>query len=146
MVFLGAVYRFYANELRAKKGGMVTCAQLFLGTVSFLASCVVFALVLEAILHPISNSACGPTSTPNSEGVCEITDDKKKNDALAVQILAWTWVGYPFVSFVSRLSLPDYGFGSNGWVGFGKDVAYAILDVTAKGGMCLYVSFRTTWI
>lgn len=143
IVFLGAVYRFYSNELRAKKDGTVDCAQLLLGSVSFIGSCVLFALVMEAILHPVMNESCGPTSTPNVYGKCPISEELKKNDGTAIMVLTWVWVGYPVVSLISRVALPDNGLAANGWVSFFKDLSYAALDLTAKAGLALYVSFRT---
>ena len=154
MVLFGGVYRFYANELRGRaletpeeeRSGNIDCPQLFFGAVSYIISCVIFGVVVSNILDPISNEKCAPGATPNASGKCPITDTNLKNDAAAVTVLTLVWIGYPVVSVLSRLFLPTYGFPKSAVVSTFKDVAYAVLDVTSKGGVALYACYRTTWI
>ena len=153
MVFFGGVYRFYANELRGKtlkpgeqELGNIDCAQIFVGAVSYIISCVIFGVVITNILDPINHELCPTGATPNSDGKCPITDPKLKNDADAVMVLTLVWIGYPVVSILSRLYLPTYGFPKSALVSVLKDIAYAVLDVVAKGGLAVYVCYRTTWI
>jgi len=153
MVFFGGVYRFYANELRGrtlKDGeamrGNVDSPQLFVGVVSFVVSMVLFVYVVTNITDPITQEKCPVGAVPDADGDCPISDANKKNDADAVLILTFVWIGYPIVAFASRLFLPTYGFPKTAYVSVFKDIAYAFLDVVSKGGLALYVSYRTTWL
>lgn len=161
IVILGAVYRFAANELRGKEKYDMDCTQITLGVVGFVGSCVVFGVVMSGILHPIDAQLCGPGAEHTLDGKCPITDTKLKYDSDAVQVLTWTWIGYPIVSFLSRAALPNYRMpqqvknskGENvdkmesfALVSVFKDLTYAVLDVVAKGGLAVYVCYRTTWV
>ena len=152
MVFFGGIYRFYANELRSRKdkdaNNIVVCSgQGVLGIVGFVASCVLFYTVVTNIIDPITNEQCPPGATPNSDDKCPITDTNKKNDATAVVVLTLVWIGYPIVAFLSRLfTFSCSRLRDTAYVSVGKDIAYAILDVVSKGGLALYVSYRTTWL
>jgi len=153
MVFFGGVYRFYANEIRGKtlknsevEMGNIDCPQVLVGGLSYIVSCVIFATVVTNIIDPITQEQCPPSATPNVDGKCPITDINKKNDANAVFILTMVWIGYPIVSVASRLLLPAYGFPKTAYVSVFKDISYAVLDVVSKGGLALYVSYRTTWL
>ena len=159
MVLLGAMYRFGANELRGKEKYDIDCFQVSVGVVGFLGSCAVFAVVMAGILNPIDEQLCGPEANATSSGKCPITDSELKYDADAVQVLTWIWIGYPIVSFLSRAMLPTYSEPddndlekrkrNNTWyarTSLFKDLLYAVLDVVAKGGLALYVCYRTTWV
>lgn len=152
MVFFGAVYRFYANEIRMRERGYLSFAQILIGVVSFAASCVLFGIVMWAILDPIYAETCAAGASVNGSSTCPITVQALKYDAEAVMFLTWVWIGYPIVSIASRLMMSNEGYEENagciatGWISFFKDIAYAILDVVAKGGMALYVAYRTTWV
>lgn len=135
VVFFGALYRFYANEFRTAPGGSLNCAQITFGVVGFGTSCVLLAIVMYGILEPLTHD--------------EITDPKRKSDRDAVWILTLVWIGYPILSIVSRLLQARYspdGTKFNPWISTLKDIVYAALDVTAKGGLALYVCMRSTWL
>lgn len=152
MIFFGAVYRFYANEIRARKNGDISYVQILIGVASFAVSCVLFGVVMWAILEPLQTEKCADGASVNGSSTCPITVQELKYDAEAVMILTWVWIGYPIVSLVSRLMMSAKGYGENdghvatGWISFFKDLSYAILDVVSKGGMALYVAYRTTWV
>ena len=50
MVFLGAVYRFYANELGAREREFISLAQIVIGVASFAGSCALFGIAVWAIV------------------------------------------------------------------------------------------------
>lgn len=142
MVFFASVYRFYANELRSRAGAFVYCIQLTIGVASFLAFCAILGVLIEAITRPTMEHKCGPNQTPGPYGKCTIEDSKLKNDALAVQTFAFSWIGYPVVIFVSRFIMRDSGFAPTPWISYSKDFAFATLDVFCKAGLALFVAFR----
>lgn len=152
MVFFGGVYRFYANEIRGKKlestgetQRNVDMLQVLVGVVSFVLSCVLFVIVVVNIIEPFVSGRCSPNGIQNDDGLCTIANfaSAQKNDAYAVLILTLVWVGYPIVAIASRSFLPMYGFPKTAYVSVFKDIAYAVLDVVSKGGLALYVSYRT---
>jgi hypothetical protein len=159
MVLLGAMYRFGANELRGKEKYDIDCPQVFVGVVGFVGSCAVFGVVMAGILNPIDEQLCAPGANATAGDKCPITDPELKYDADAVQVLTWTWIGYPIVSFLSRAMLPAYSEPNesdvkkreeqNRWyarTSLFKDLSYAVLDVVAKGGLAIYACYRTTWV
>lgn len=145
MVLLGTLYRFGANEFHGKE--TIDCTQASIGVMGFVGSCVVFGIVVSGILYPIDAQLCLPGAA--SGGKCPITDPKLKHDADAVRVLTWTWIGYPIVSMFSRLSVGTRTSKESteryAWVSVFKDLSYAVLDVVAKGGLAIYVCYRTTW-
>lgn len=153
MVFLGATYRFYANELRGKTPPDIDMLQVFVGVSGFLGSCVVFGLVMWGVLAPLHEETCAVAINASSNGTCPITDPKLQHDRDAVQVLTYVWIGYPVVSLISRFSIKTYGVPSKAtkWMTYAqqslfKDLSYAVLDIVAKAGLALYVSYRTTWL
>jgi hypothetical protein len=153
MVFLGAMYRFYANELRGKEKDSIDGCQVLIGVVGFAGSCVVFGLVMSGILDPIEAELCGPGINTTSDGTCPITDPELKYDRDAVRVLTYVWIGYPIVSVLSRVMIKTYGKPSEAdncltyaQYSLFKDVSYAVLDVVAKAGLALYTCYRTTWV
>lgn len=143
MVLFASTYRFYANELRARTGGAIYCVQLFIGVISFVAFCAILGILVESTTRPTMNHECGPSQTPGADGKCPIVDPKLKNDALAVQIFTFSWIGYPTVMFFSRFIMRDTGFAPEPWLSYSKDFAFAVLDVFCKAGLAMYVTFRT---
>jgi len=153
VVFLGAVYRFYANELRGKETGSIDSPQILIGVVGFAGSCVVFGLVMSGILDPIEAELCGPGINATSDGTCPITGAEFKYDRDAVRVLTYVWIGYPTVSVLSRIMFRIYGKPnearnclSYAQYSLFKDISYAVLDVVAKAGLALYACYRTTWV
>jgi predicted DNA-binding transcriptional regulator AlpA len=146
MVFLGALYRFYANEIRGVKEYDIDTAQALLGIFGFVSSCVVFGLVVDAILYPLMNEVCPPGANATLDGKCPITDTKLKYDHDAAMFFTWWWVGYPVVSVIAWFAADRYGYPKTAYRSTFKDIMYAILDVVAKGGLALYVTYRTTWV
>jgi bacteriorhodopsin len=153
MVFFGVVYRFYANEFRGKEKNSVDSFQVLIGVMGFVWSCVVFGLVVSGILNPIEAELCGPGINATSDGTCPITDPELKYDRDAVRVLTYVWIGYPIVSVLSRAMIKTYGKPSEAGNcltyaqhSLFKDVSYAVLDVVSKGGLALYVCYRTTWV
>lgn len=151
MVFLGATYRFWANEFRGSEGHPVGAGQVILGVLSFLGACALFAVVVWGILDPLVSDACPPglNATDVATGTCPITDENKKTDEAAVFFLTLVWIGYPVVSILSRIfqsCLSPGGKSFDARISFAKDFFYAVLDVTSKGGLALYAVFRSTWL
>ena len=121
-------------ELRVGRGmDGVHPLQLVFAIVGFCGGCIVMYFVVWGILSPVWDND-------------KITGDKVY-DQEAVQLLTLVWWVYPVVSVVSRIMLwgvPGYEYSANAsWV---KDMMYATLDVTSKGGLALYVALRTTWL
>jgi len=146
MVFLGGLYRFYANETRGVKEGDIDTAQVLLAIFGFVSSCVVFGLVVDAILYPLMNEVCPPGANATLNGKCPVTDPELKYDRDATMFFTWWWVGYPVVSAITWLWPPFYGYPETAYRSLFKDIMYAVLDVVAKGGLALYVTYRTTWV
>jgi hypothetical protein len=141
MVFLGGVYMFYSNKWRGVHGSAVHFAQIATGVAALACSCVLFAIVLWAILSPIMDEKCGKVGNATAPGKCPIVDPLLKRDAGAVVTLSCVWIGYPIVAL-----MPCSSFARNNWVSIFKDAAYGILDVVSKAGLAVYVSYRTTWV
>lgn len=134
-VLFGVAYRFYANELRpAKAGERPELTQVALGTASFVCGCVCMSVVIWGITSPLI-------------GNDKITSDAAKTDRDAVYCLTFAWLGYPVVSIVSRIMLRSTdGNEYDATTSWFKDASYAILDVTSKGGLALFVALRTAWV
>lgn len=153
MVFFGAIYRFYANEVRGRDLADSNdkdnreWSQIFVGAGSYLASCALFGVVVAGITHPILSEACPPA---NATATCPITDPLRKSDADALLVFTFVWLGYPAVSLIARfvpgLRPPSHGFPTSAASSVFKDVAYGSLDATSKGALAIYVCYRTTWI
>lgn len=153
MVGLGGIYRFITNEVRGRplnegNTNNIDKLQRVIGITSFTASGILFLFLAFNITYPIIQELCGPSEVPNANGKCPITDANHKADADAVIVLVLVWLGYPLVSLASRFSpwRKNHGFDETAWNSLFKDVAFAVLDVSSKGGLALYVCYRTTWL
>ena len=153
MIGLGGLHRFVANEARGGKSGMASMGQIVVGWGGFVASCVVFGVVVASILDPLAAETC-----PDDQIIFALSDgrcDNLKNERTAAFILTLTWTGYPFVVFLSSIAnrvlsgkhIAKVGTSANGventpatrthaYVSFFKDVCFGILDVVSKGGAC----------
>tara|TARA_Y100000389_G_scaffold119188_1_gene116370 strand:+ start:255 stop:725 length:471 start_codon:yes stop_codon:yes gene_type:complete len=125
MVGLGALYRF------PKSLASLIC---------FGGACAIFGVVIWGIIDPMVSDKCPPgvNSTDFATGTCQITDNNKKTDRGAVLFLTFIWIGYPIVSLFDLRPATTYTYN--------KDSAYAVLDVTSKGGLALYAALRSTWL
>jgi bacteriorhodopsin len=126
LILFGSAYRFYFNESR----GVNTTSQV-LGFVCWILASVFFIIIVVGLLGGIPDTVPAAFQT----------------DVYLLRLLVLAWVGYPIVSILSRLALisvPENEYLP--LVSFGKDIAYAILDVLSKGGLALYAIVRSTWM
>ena len=136
VVFFGALYRFYANEGRTVGGKPMGWPQFLLAFFGVFLSCVCLAVVMYGIVSPFFKVT--PAAGSDAEA-----------DATAVWILTMAWLGYPMLLLVTRslqMCFSPDGSKFNAWISALKDIVYAVLDVTSKGGLALYVCLRSTWI
>ena len=104
MVGLGGLRRFLANEVRGGKSGTASNGQLAVGWGGFIASCIIFSIVVASILDPLATHKCpeGVMST-QADGTCPIADGNLKNERAAAYILTLTWIGYPVVVIATAI-------------------------------------------
>ena len=130
MVVLGGIYLFPPNN-----------CNIVLKVFGIAGACAIFGVVLWGILEPVLSNACriGVNAT-DITGYCPIIEGNLKTDKDAVLILTFLWIGYPMVGILSLIA--------RDWpsVETGKDFLYAVLDVTSKGGLAMFVAFRSTWL
>ena len=142
MVLFGAVYRFYINEFRPDaEQRSISFVQYVIGVCSFITSCTLLSIGVWGIVQPIHVAMDDTT---------HVFTDSQRSDANAVLFLTYIWIGYPVVSMMSLLmqyaTNTHSGYEYSQWISVFKDVFYGALDVTSKGGLAMYVAYRSTWI
>ena len=159
IIGIGSIGRFFCNECRRddrgrwpalnSKGGL----SMVVGIISYLVS---FGIWLFTTIN-VTEHAKLPTNAT-------LVTSHQEWDSSAVYVISWIQVGYPIVAFVSVLWL-NYGAGDlrdagmpwrkqrpmpgnqySPWLSFYKDLVYGSLDISAKGGLALYVAMRATWM
>tara|TARA_Y100000748_G_scaffold291555_1_gene279174 strand:- start:107 stop:1327 length:1221 start_codon:yes stop_codon:yes gene_type:complete len=147
MIGCGALYRFWLNEGRPSEKGRRHCGcGLLLAFLSFLAALAIFVPVLYALNDPLYTNTCLNAATSVEESCGTLTDSEQR-DKTAVYALSFAWLGYPLVSIAARLAQYNaVGAEFSPNVSVFKDVAYACLDVTSKGGLAIYVAYRSSWL
>ena len=141
MILFATVYRFYSNEGKDYRDDSsptgyrrVRWTTLVFAWGSFVISCVVFSLILFFLLEGLPS---GDT----------ITEPSIRADIACLQVLTLVWIGYPLVSLAARIAAvgepPDK---MNATISLLKDLSYAFLDVTSKGGMAIFFVLKATWI
>jgi len=139
MMLFASVWRFYVNEGRSvlladgshRAPSLLTTA-IALG--SLFASMVAFVLVVWALLDGLP---AGPTTFPAHVD----------SDIFCLRVLVLSWLGYPVVAIIPRLGhwgLPGSYYSAT-WSTF-KDLGYAFLDVTSKGGLAVYFLLKASWV
>ena len=151
MVQIGLVMRFYMNNLRYKphaatpeakeSARMRLIRHTVIGTVLFVAACVMFGFTTDSVVHHI-----GPINNDT------YPDEIDRAEATALLALTYAQIGYPLVAFIDFLWMHVAGTGMGAyefneyspWLSTVKDVLYASLDVSTKAGLCLVAFLRAT--
>ena len=141
MVSLGAVYRFYTNEVRGRSDRKnsfagVGCGTFLLGWGSFCLSSLAFAMTIYGLLHGLKLPS-------------EYSDPTIHAAVVQLWLFTLIWVGYPVVMLLARLRLGGWLRGpevpeneyTEGLSLF-KDVSFGFLDATSKAFLALFVAFR----
>lgn len=140
MMGFAMIYRFWCNEARSfydpttKSYLPARVSTQILAFGSFGLACLFFVL---AIMGAIGN-------LPSTDVVSE---PSLKSDIICVQFLTLTWIGYPLVSIAARIGhIGVRGDEYSATWSLIKDSSYAVLDVTAKGGLAAVVVLRAFWL
>ena len=76
-----------------------------------------------------------------------VSEPSLKSDIVCVQFLTLTWIGYPLVSIAARIGhIGVRGDEYSATWSLIKDSVYAVLDVTAKGGLAAVVVLKAFWL
>lgn len=151
----GTVGRFFCNECRRdEKGNFPSFNSLgwwgiVAGYASYLVALGIWLFTTLNLLRHV-----GPLDS--------ITDELKRRDGIVIYTISLVQVGYAVMAFlqVAVLNLfardlrpdeeykgkPMPGNQYSPYLSFAKDMVYAGLDVTAKGGLALYCAMRVTWV
>lgn len=143
LIFFGTVWRFYTNEGRSTRDGRGGHTRPMFITIilawgSFAASCGLFVLICWTLLDGLpSAEAQAAASFP----------EHLSSDIICLQVLVLVWCGYPVLSMLSRLSHwgVDGDKYSATWSVI-KDVGFAFLDVTSKGGLAIFFVLKASWV
>lgn len=84
-----------------------------------------------------------------SNAKCPITDPRLKDEGTAVVALTLVWVGYPLVALFTEAHRAVFNTSSDRFspgLSFFKDICYAGLDLTSKGGLALWAAYRQKWV
>lgn len=133
MIASATVYRFYLSEGRKSSDSddFLSCRRLF-ALVTFLASCSIFSLVVFLLLDGLP----AQSSEPSIDA-----------DIICLKVLTFVWVGYPLVSVAARIGhLNVKAHEYIAFWSFFKDVSYAALDVTSKGGLAIFFVLKAAWM
>ena len=138
LVALGAVGRFFANELRKDRHGWRPPAWLYALTIScYLAAFGIFC----ATTYNLLSQAGAPGELPAD------ASQRQRSDATAIWFVGLVQVGYPLVTAmqITWLQVSDHGDAGDTYpalLSFLKDLLYGTLDVATKGGLALYTAAR----
>lgn len=143
MISFASVYRFYTNEARLVRnnaGGHVSpmLRTRIVGTMSFVISCVLFCVVCFFLLEGLPGSAARVEAQ---------FPEHLTADVISLQVLVLVWIGYPIVSLVARyahIGLPGDVYSAS--ISAFKDMAYAALDITSKGGLAVFFILKSSWV
>lgn len=157
IISFGSIGRFFANECRRdaegkwpslmSKGGM----SLIAGAFSYIVAFGIWVLTTWTVIDHVGAIEDVPTLLG-------------QRDATAVYVVMLSQIGYPLVALLQVLWL-NFGAGDlrdaakpwrqqrpmpgnqySPWLSFVKDLAFASLDVTSKGGLAAYCALRATWV
>lgn len=141
MIFFATIWRFYTNEVRSVRqpdGTHLPPSLLtaVLGWGSFFVSSGLFGVIVWGLLAGLPNEAAraGFATHMNADVIC-------------LQVLVLVWCGYPAVAMLSRLGhwgLPGSYYSAT--ISTFKDIAYAGLDVTSKGGLAIFFVLKASWL
>lgn len=153
IVGMGTIGRFFCNECRRDRNGTWPPRYsrgwygIAVGYASYLVALGIWLFTTLNLLRHV-----GPLES--------ITDELKRRDGIVIYTIAIVQVGYAVMAFVQVVWLnlfatdlrtkqsnqPMPGNQYSPYLSFAKDMTYAGLDVTAKGGLALYCAMRTTWV
>ena len=130
MILLGSVFRFYFNSCNMQKG---TAWYFYaFAVVCWAGAAAIFGITLAALRHRVYKD--GPIDPV----------DWRQTDALIIDIVLFTQIGYPVISFFE----PFFMYCNDGRIGsvlsFLKDAGYGILDTVCKAGLAIYVATRAS--
>lgn len=140
IISLGAVGRFFTNELRKDRHGWRPPPPVV--AVAF--ACYVGAFVIFCLTtYNLLAQAGLPDDVPGGEPETA----RRRSDARAIWFVGLVQVGYPVVTAVqvTWLQVSDHGDAGNTYpalLSFFKDLGYGTLDVLTKGGLALYTASR----
>ena len=139
MILAASFWRFYFNEGRSTrngKGGYNSpgAISVLAAIMSFVGASVLFGIIVYWLLEGL------PDST-------DLTVASLQADVICFKVLVLVWLGYPVVAFAPRLGhwgVPGDKYNAT-WSTL-KDLGFAFLDVTSKGGLALFFILRASWV
>ena len=146
MMLLASVWRFYTNEardvlVRAARGELKAVYRpadfltKVLGWASFFGASGVFVFIVFVLTADLPNDGS------------KLTHPSLVSDVICLKLLVFVWVGYPAVALAARLG----HWNMNGdrylaaWSTI-KDLSFAFLDVTSKGGLAIFFVLKSAWV
>lgn len=146
MMLLASVWRFYTNEardvlVRAARGELKAVyrpAGFFtrvLGWASFLGASGVFVFIMFVLTADLPNDGS------------KLTHPSLKSDVICLKVLVLVWTGYPLCAIAARLGhWNEHGDKYLASWSTIKDVTFALLDVTSKGGLAIFFVLKSAWV
>lgn len=147
MMLLASAWRFYFNEardvlVRAARGetkAVYRPADFWttkvLGWTSFFAASGVFGFIVFVL-----------TADLPSDGRT-LPHPSLESDVICLKVLVFVWIGYPLVAFAARLGhWNEHGDTYIASWSTIKDLSFAVLDVTSKGGLAIFFVLKAAWI
>jgi len=139
MIGFASIWRFYTNEARSVlrpdgKHQSPSVATMVLGWGSLAVSCALFIVIVWGLVDGLPDTSSAFPSHVNADIVC-------------LRLLVWVWILYPVVAITPRLAqwnTPGSEYSAT-W-SIVKDIAFASLDITSKGGLALWLILKTGWL
>lgn len=145
MIFSSSFWRFYLNEGRSARDGKSGHTGPRIGTaafawISFAASSAIFTVIVWALLVDLPDPST--LLVANAPAAASI-----KSDIIVLQVLVLVWIGYPITAIAARLGhLGVPGDQYNATWSVIKDIAFAFLDITSKGGLAIFFVLKAAWV
>lgn len=146
MMLLASVWRFYTNEardvlVRAARGELKAVyrpADLLtkvLGWASFVGASGVFGFIVFVLTADLPNDGS------------KLPHPSLESDVICLKVLVLVWIGYPLCAIAARLGHwnihGDKYLASWSTI---KDLSFALLDVTSKGGLAIFFVLKSSWV
>lgn len=144
MMLLASVWRFYTNEardvlIRAADGKSsyrpADWRTVVLGWASFIGASGVFGFIVFVLTADLPNDGS------------RLTHPSLESDVICLKVLVLVWIGYPLCAFAARLGhWNEHGDKYLASWSTIKDLSFAFLDVTSKGGLAIFFVLKATWV
>lgn len=146
MMLLAGVWRFYTNEardvlVRSARGELKAVYRpadfltKVLGWASLFCSSGVFVFIVFVLTADLPNDGS------------KLTHTSLESDVICLKVLVLVWTGYPLCAIAARIGhWNEHGDKYLAAWSTIKDVSFALLDVTSKGGLAIFFVLKSAWV